>query len=235
MYDQIASLGEWGNTTSSGQPTYPLSSEPLFGNLTITLANGYETVIPHHELVSQVRGTDKIGAYAVIDTSHITTSLGSKQNNSTPTLGGVYLSQNYLFVDYKHKFFGLAPAITGNLNPQAHSILPVCNNSTAASTPPESSGGSNTGAIAGGVVGGVFALALVVVGIVWFVRRQSKSKAVEQKLESSPSDADTPIKPFHDPEWNPSTPQMLLSPHRRTESSASEVHDAIELPEHQRD
>ena len=130
MWDRFANLTQLTSFSADGQPTYPLSADSILGNLSITLANGYETVIPHYELVGQLRGTDSEGKYSVVNASELTVAISVDNGTAgeiIPILGGVYLSLNYLLVDYENQVFSLAPAVQGNLDDQAHDIVPICN------------------------------------------------------------------------------------------------------------
>lgn len=60
-----------------------------------------------------------------------------------------------------------------------------CIASTSDSSTPAPSGGSNTGAIAGGVVGGVAGLALILFLIYWFAIRKKRQERAEQQEKSS--------------------------------------------------
>ena len=114
MYRRFVDLTNAPPTVNKTQIVYPLSAEPLLGNLTIILWNDYTTVIPHHELISQERGTTSQGAYDVVNASALsvpicqpqrsdvtdplrpleidTISVDNGQNTEiTPVLGGVYI------------------------------------------------------------------------------------------------------------------------------------------------
>ncbi|ETS81100.1 hypothetical protein PFICI_06102 [Pestalotiopsis fici W106-1] len=94
--------------------TYPADREPLIGHLTVTLSNGYTSVIPHYELVSQQRGSDAQGKYSVTNASRIMAAVQTGQGDlgvDVPLLGGTFLSQNYLRVDYDQNKFWLSKAI----------------------------------------------------------------------------------------------------------------------------
>ena len=187
MYDVVANVTrQSGVITSAGQPTYLSSLDGYLGNLSITLANGYETLIPHYELVSQVRGTDSEGKYSVVDPTRLTMALNYNQNTTVPTLGGVFLSQNYLLVDYENQMFGLAPAVVGNLGNQAHDIVTVCNATTSSADTPKDAK-KNTSAIVGGVIGGVIGVVILGGFLLYIIRtkktaRQKKPKAAQPSL-----------------------------------------------------
>ncbi|KAI1850281.1 hypothetical protein JX266_004139 [Neoarthrinium moseri] len=129
MYDQWAGLTrhiDFDGSNYTGQ-TYPADREPLLGTLTIKLSNGYTSVIPHFELVSNERGTDDQGKYAVLNSSRVMAAIQSGQGdlgNDVPQLGGVFLSQNYLRIDYDQKKFWLAKAVTNTSLPAE--ITGVC-------------------------------------------------------------------------------------------------------------
>jgi hypothetical protein len=186
MYDLFANLTDHPtNPAAEGgsnftQQTYPLANGPLLGNLTVELSNGYTTLIPHFEFVSQERGTDAEGKYAVVNESRIMVAAGTTGTSTldgveTPILGGVYLSQNLLFVDYESGLFHLAPAVLGELGDHDHDIVKVCGpsgfdasmSSSASSTHQGSN--SNAGAIAGGVVGGLAVIAIALLAF-WYLR-----------------------------------------------------------------
>ena len=184
MYDQFSNLTRHpGNTTSPNEPpftqqTYPAANEPLIGNLTIVLDNGYTTVIPHYELVSQERGSDNEGKYAVVNASRIMVALDTTPDlgqDVIPVLGGVYLSQNYLLVDYGRQMFSMAPAVIGPVPDRAHQLETVCDAAVApAPSTPASHSKAPVGAIVGGVIGGLAALAGVVLLSLLLSRRRSR-------------------------------------------------------------
>ncbi|MCJ1230812.1 hypothetical protein MMC12_007486 [Toensbergia leucococca] len=171
MYDRFINLTLQPDLSNS-QATYPASAEPLFGNLSITLANGYETTIPHYELVSQERGTDSEGKYTVINASAITVPLSANESVTSevvPILGGIYLSLNYLLVDYENQVFSLAPAVVGPMGDQDHDIVTVCNGTSSHS----GGNGNNIGGIMGAVFGSVIPFVLTPC-VVFYLRRRRR-------------------------------------------------------------
>lgn len=183
IFDRFANLTEHpsNNSVAGGAAftpqTYPLQAEPLIGNLTIVLSNGYTTIIPHHELVSQERGSDAEGKYSVVNASRLQVALGPGDKNDNgdivPILGGVYLSQNYLLVDYAKQRFSLAPAVVGRIKDDTHKMITLCEGSPAngSSTVDNNSNKKGQGGtIAGAVVGGV--AGIVVVGFLIFLYRK---------------------------------------------------------------
>ncbi len=194
MLDIFTSLTKFpdGSASSSSYGSnniiYPSANEPLIGNLTLTLSNGYQTVIPHHELISQERGSDAEGKYGVVNSSMISPAINNGSvdfGDQVPVLGGVFLSINYLLVDYEQSRFSLAPAVTGPMDPQSRKIITVCSKHTTPASPGKQR--TNIGAIAGGVVAGVGLLALCTAILFWRRRRrtiprhQSRRTSPEQK------------------------------------------------------
>jgi hypothetical protein len=204
MYDLFANItGHPVNPAEAGgsnftQQTYPLENEPLIGNLTVELSNGFTTVIPHYEFVSQERGTDPEGKYAVVNTSRIMVAAGTTSGDGGGVvLGGVYLSQNYLFVDYANQAFHLAPAVIGELGDQDHDIIKVCGAASFDGTDYSNGPGrskSTVGAIVGGVLGGLLAVAAGL-GLISYLRRRSQKRKNPERPPLNPDDgsgADAP-------------------------------------------
>lgn len=161
--------------------TYPASAADFIQNLTVQLSDGFTVTIPHYEFLSQERGTDAEGKYAVVNASRamVAASTGlTDYGVDVPLLGGVFLSQTYLKVDYDSGTFSLAPAALGNVGPS--NIISTC---VGGATHAPSTGGhkSNAGAIAGGVVGGFAGLALVGAAVWYFgMRKRGPQKEVEE-------------------------------------------------------
>ncbi|KAK1833703.1 hypothetical protein QBC39DRAFT_401019 [Podospora conica] len=91
---------------------YPKRQEDRMGTLTIKLAGGYESVIPHYELLSHERGNGTDGVYTVLNTSRVMAAVTggwTDLGENVPVLGGVFLSRNYLVVDYPGNEFWLSP------------------------------------------------------------------------------------------------------------------------------
>ena len=71
----------------------------------------------------------------------------------------MFLTQNYLVVDYEMGIFKMAPAVQGPLDENRANLVPICSqrgdsvNGTDTSKP-DPTAKTNVGAIAGGVVGG---------------------------------------------------------------------------------
>ncbi|EFQ29675.1 uncharacterized protein GLRG_04819 [Colletotrichum graminicola M1.001] len=137
IYNKFQNIGNSAvdHTKSKGEAfdesNFSLDREPLFGTLTIKLTNGYTTVIPHYELVTNVRGTDTQGKYAVLNNTRLSTTVSSgigDLGENVPMLGGVFLSQNYLHVDYDAGTFWLSPQVGNGTLPDR--ITAACNGSS---------------------------------------------------------------------------------------------------------
>ncbi|KAK1453538.1 hypothetical protein CMEL01_05197 [Colletotrichum melonis] len=173
MFAKLQSLGNHTATDGMafGESDFPKDRESLLGSLTIKLSNGYTSVIPHYELVSHVRGTDARGRYAVLNNSRISTSVASGMSDlgdNIPILGGVFLSQNYLHVDYDAGKFWLSPQVANGTLPDH--ITSSCNGTS-------SSSGGNKAAL--GVKVGVpvaIGAALIFFVAMWFWLKNRKPK-----------------------------------------------------------
>ncbi|KAK1982859.1 hypothetical protein LZ30DRAFT_780985 [Colletotrichum cereale] len=135
MFGKFQKLGN--HVKSDGEDfdesDFPMDREPLIGTLTVKLTNGYTTVIPHYELVNHVRGTDSRGKYAVLNNTRLSTTVESGISDlgeNVPILGGVFLSQNYLHVDYDAGSFWLSPQVANGTLPDR--ITAACNGTLTA-------------------------------------------------------------------------------------------------------
>lgn len=184
-----------GYNPSFADLTYPTAQAPD-GNLTITLDNNHTTVIPNSELVALKRGSDEFGHYEITNSSIVETSITynaqSDPTTTQPILGGTYLTFNYLVVDYESGQFQMAPAVQGNqpTNPQA--IKTICTpKSAVSSTPSPQKKSTETGAIVGGTVGGVAALATTGVLVVLY-RRHHRHRQCQRQHQTLPDSSVIP-------------------------------------------
>ncbi|KAK6220557.1 hypothetical protein LQW54_002002 [Pestalotiopsis sp. IQ-011] len=168
--------------------TYPADRKPLIGNLTVTLSNGYTSVIPHYELVSQQRGSDAQGKYSITNSSRIMAAVQTGQGDlgsDVPLLGGTFLSQNYLRVDYDQNKFWLSKAIIDD------SVTPfietICEQTSVAASPGQSSSGSAANDI-GLKLGLPIAFVVVATGLFGFglFKRRSNSIIAGQTVTPRP-------------------------------------------------
>src|SRR2546423_1620334 len=125
--------------------TYPAANEHLIDTLTIELEGGYQTTVPHYELVRLDRGAqlDESEQYDTGNSSRIMAAVGTGLTDYGQDfgmlLGGVFLSSTYLIIDYDRGTFGLAHAV---LKRDESDIETVCSLNTTApisATSPKSS------------------------------------------------------------------------------------------------
>ena len=171
-----------GYNSSYGGLTYPTAQAPD-GSLTITLENNYTTVVPNSELVALQRGSDGLGRYAITNSSIVETEIVyNAQSDPTtvqPVLGGIYLTFNYLVVDYESGQFQLAPAVPANQPTSSQAMKAICTQiqtPTSTSSPIPKNTSRKTGAIVGGTLGGVSGLAILGVLIFLFHRRRQRQR-----------------------------------------------------------
>ncbi|KAG4413079.1 hypothetical protein IFR04_013801 [Cadophora malorum] len=170
---------------------YPISQRPD-GNLTVILNNGYKTVVPNSELFTIKRGSDDLGRYAIVNDSLVDSGINYNANADPASvraiLGGMFLTQDYLVVDYEMGIFKMAPAVQGPLDENRANLVPICSqrgdsvNGTDTSKP-DPTAKTNVGAIAGGVVGGVGALVGIVLGVWWLLKRKRKVREEKNRRE----------------------------------------------------
>ena len=178
-----------GYNTSYSRLTYPAAQAPD-GDLTIVLANNYTTVIPNSELFNLKRGSDQLGHYAITNSSLVEASIiynaESDPTTVQPTPGGIYLTFNYLIVDYESGNFQLAPAVQANQATSSQAIKALCTRTPTSGTKAEYSPGK-IGAIVGGTVGGAVGLAVIGV-LVFFFRRRRSQHPIAPESAMSPSE-----------------------------------------------
>ncbi|KAH6882008.1 aspartic peptidase domain-containing protein [Alternaria rosae] len=184
----------FGNSTDQNETAYPgkmqynVSNRPG-GDLVVTLAGGYQSRIPNKELFAPLRGSDEYGRYAITNDSTLEAFVSDTRQDDPgdvdSTLGGLFLTFNYLLVDYAKSEFQLAPAVAAdaeNVSPNPTTICTPTNLTPASPTPAAEKKATSKGAIAGGVVGGVAGLALLgAMGFLLFRRnRRAKNPAVSE-------------------------------------------------------
>ncbi|KAL8958160.1 MAG: hypothetical protein Q9193_004727, partial [Seirophora villosa] len=169
--------------------TYPDLTFPFRppGALEIKLDNGYRTVIPNEHLFTPKRGSDRDGHYVVTNSSVLETGIADNTDKKDgdpdlqPILGGLFLTFNYLVVDYDNSRFQLAPTVR-DAERSTRNITPVC-------TPASMANGSpRTAAIAGGTAGAVAGLAAIA-GICYFLF--SRRRRIRQRQEPQPAEKDS--------------------------------------------
>ena len=198
-----------GYNTSYAGLTYPIEQAPD-GNLTITLENNYTTVIPNSELVAVQRGSDQLGHYAITNSSIVQTEIeyNAQSDPATvqPILGGTYLTFNYLVVDYESGQFQLAPAVRANQPTSSGAIKAICTQTSMTSRTSKSKS-RNIGAIVGGTVGGVAALAIVGLLVFLFCNRRRRPPP-----QQHPQVRESTVAPsYRTAQWSPSVQSPTLS------------------------
>ena len=178
VYQKFANITS--HNTSYPALTYPTNGAPD-GNLTIILDNNYTTVVPNPELVALDRGSDQFGHYVITNSSivdaDISNTAQTDPNTAQAVLGALYLTFNYLVVDYESDLFQLAPAVPANQPTISQALKSICTQiPTNASVPsvlpapaPHRDSG-RIGAIVGGTVGGVAGIAIMAL-LLLFIRR----------------------------------------------------------------
>lgn len=199
MAKTLSYLIEAGGSPSPSNDLNFSAHNPPKGTLEIVLDNGYKTTIPNDHLFTPERGSNDNGDYVITNSSHIVTGITYNANNDPgtvqPLLGGLYLTFNYLIVDYEHNQFQMAPSVQ---QPQdsVSSITAVCTPTATSPVPDEprpsstSNGKSKAGAIGGGTVGAVVGVAAIA-GIIFFLLRKRR----QNRHRQDPIDADDTFSP----------------------------------------
>jgi hypothetical protein len=100
IFDNFVQVSQGSWNDSLGLLTYPRANPPD-GNLTITLLNGYTTVIPASELFSMSRLYDSSGVYSIINPDRMIAEVGNNTDpRYVPSWGIPFLTMNYMVVDY---------------------------------------------------------------------------------------------------------------------------------------
>jgi hypothetical protein len=166
------------------------TTEPPRGNLSVTFANGYTTVIPWTELFTPPRQFSSSGVYSITNDSIL---LAEVSNDTDPSFvanfGLPFLTMNYLTVNASNETlpsFSLAPAYRNSLyQGEGTSIQKFCTGSG-----PRSSHKNHPKEIAGAVVGGVLGIALILLALYFWRRRKVKAQRRAQPVD--PVVADDP-------------------------------------------
>ncbi|KAJ9156054.1 Aspartic-type endopeptidase [Pleurostoma richardsiae] len=204
MFARWHNLTGWVASDGSvyGPQSYPLAREPRMGTLTVRLANGYESVIPHHELVTNERNSSAQGRYVVSNSSRVMAAVQAGEGDlgdDIPLLGGVFLSQNYLEVDHEAGRFWLSPAVTA-VNIQSR-ITSVCNSTDSGSSgnsTVQEAPRSRNNATLGLQIGLPLAFAVVMLAVLafWLFKRHNRPPRTEYETANrgyGPSQPETGI------------------------------------------
>jgi hypothetical protein len=178
MFERWASFTNhtWDNppgTPPYNSQTYAASKEILMDTLDITLEGGFQTTIPHYELINPDRGDGLDGSYIVLNNGRIQSAVGNGQTDYGVDfgvlLGGVFGAGIYILIDYDRNQVSLAKA---NLNPGTQDIRTICSTNISVPTPTPSRNPPNnqngpTKAEIIGIIIGIVALIIAVIGVVY--------------------------------------------------------------------
>ncbi|KAL8669108.1 MAG: hypothetical protein Q9168_006289 [Polycauliona sp. 1 TL-2023] len=180
------------------------------GVLRITLDNGYTTTIANDHLFTPQRGSDENGQYVVKNASLLETGIAYNVDDADADvqliLGGLYLTYNYLVVDYENNQFQMAPTVRGDQgsNPQIVTVCKPTPSTTGPETPePDTSGAkgaSRAAAIGGGTVGGVVGVAVIAAACYFLVRKRRRRRQQENEQKHAPQDPQQYLAPTTNPE-----------------------------------
>lgn len=126
------------NATLYSGMDYDAANTPP-GDLTITLSTGYNTTITNSELFTLRRGSDQYGRYAITNASVVEAGISDSRNkdpaSQTLTLGGLFLTFNYLVMDYEQMEFRLAAAVASDVD-TGTTLQTVCTRTATPSAKP---------------------------------------------------------------------------------------------------
>ncbi|KAH6629787.1 aspartic peptidase domain-containing protein [Boeremia exigua] len=162
----------------------PAATAPV-GTVTITISDTgvplkdaskpsvatYKTVIPASELYSRPRAYNAAGVLEVDNATVYNMAVTNQTGAITlGTLGLPFFTQNYLVVDPDARNFQLAPAVVAPADPKGADakVKQVCR--ILPNTKPKSQVALLAGAIVGAIIG-----TLLLVGLVWYIRRRKQN------------------------------------------------------------
>lgn len=241
IWEVFGSVTKGVYNDSLGYLAWPAGSSPK-GTLRVTLQGGHTTNISASELFTKPRQYDAEGNYVIKDNSTefalIYNNTNTGASNTVGSWGLPFLTFNYLVVDVPQKQFRLAPAVRQDFQNSGGGgalALPLCSGlappTTSATpgptttapvpaptttTPVPSGGGTPTGAIVGGVVGGVGGLALIALLAFLLLRRRNRSKKEAEIANSSAYPPAPPTQQIFPPQQQhytgPAAPPGVYSP-----------------------
>lgn len=175
--------------------TFPSDSKPS-GHLEIGLDNGYITTIPNNYLFTPKRGSDENGQYVITNSSITETGIAYNVDDSdedtTPILGGLYLTFNYLIVDYENNQFQMAPTVQETQGNIAN-ITTVCrlppltvdpDASPSHPAAPSTQKASNKAAIGSGTAGAFVGLAMILCLCYFIFRKRRRDRRQQDQIQS---------------------------------------------------
>ena len=157
------------------------------GNISMTLSNDFRTTILNYEVFRTPREYNSNGVYSIVSDTLFTSLIYNFSAPGIPTsiFGTPYLTMNYILMDYKNNEFKLAPAQREPYPSRSGPVISaVCRgmstpSSTTNITTPVSLPhlhNTNTDEIAGGVVGGVLGLILILGSFDYLFWRSNRKK-----------------------------------------------------------
>lgn len=212
---------------------FPTDSRPS-GTLRIELDNGYTTTIPNDHLFIPKRGSDKNGQYVVTNSSILETGIAYNVDDSDADvqviLGGLFLTYNYIVVDYDNNQFQMAPTVQGDQGSGAE-ITTVCKPTPFIPGPEVShqahssgtNGTSRAAAIAGGTVGGVVGLTAIAALCYFLARKRRRGRQREDEKRAQQDNSTRMYPELASDERRPSELALV----RHTTPSISRVYPLI--------
>jgi Eukaryotic aspartyl protease len=178
LFNNWATLTRHDNSYPDQQ--FELNQSGLLVELTLVFQGGYVTTIPQYELIGLERGYNDLGQWDVVNTSRLMTTVSRDVNAAFVVLGGVFLSQNYLRVDYGKGQFSLAPAVVGALSGSSNGTNNIVSTCVPGPVPTPSPTGTHSkklsrGKIAGIAIGSAAFIALLATSI-WLCLCSGSSK-----------------------------------------------------------
>ena len=194
MVERLVSITGYDNSTNSPYLglNFPAHSRPT-GTLQIKLDNGYTTTIPNEQLFTLKRGSDNNGLYVITNSSVVETGIAYNVDDDPktiqPILGGLYLTFNYLIVDYDNGKFQMAPNLNEAPGPSAK-ITTLCTPSSVVSnvdpTTSHEHAPSRAAKIGGGTAGAILGLAAIT-GLAMYLLHNRRQKR-QQKDQTPPEE-----------------------------------------------
>ena len=212
---------------------FPTNSRPS-GTLRIELDNGYTTTIPNDHLFIPKRGSDKNGQYVVTNSSILETGIAYNLDDTDADvqviLGGLFLTYNYIVVDYDNNQFQMAPTVQGDQGSGAE-ITTVCKPTPFIPGPEVShqahssgtNGTSRVAAIAGGTVGGVVGLTAIAALCYFLARKRRRGRQREDEKRAQQDNSTRMYPELASDERRPSELALV----RHTTPSISRVYSLI--------
>ncbi|KAF8250034.1 acid protease [Wilcoxina mikolae CBS 423.85] len=155
---------------------------PTSESMTFEFDSGFSVTIPNNEIFEPRKMLVPEGGWKEIKNyqqAGLGTAAFAPGTDPIVQLGGPFLSQVYLAVDYESGVFYLAP----KPHPPSSSSGGLKTLGCDDVKPKPKDTGSNKGAIAGGVVGGIGALALIAGGLLFLRRRRAQKIAAGAAVE----------------------------------------------------